>query len=204
MKVQEEQKAFLADNTYALAQSWLYSEDVFPYVILNDDTPVGFVQLDWDDEERAVTIWRIMVDAAHQKHGYGREAIKRVIELCKAKDIDVLQIDYVLENTVARDLYRSMGFKENGKMVEDKENIMLLTISDTPQVVKVTADEEDGEEILELLKAEEEKGMQFPEFMKDQEAFEKAIENEKVERVMICRKTIGFVWGENSYRFQNV
>ena len=44
---------FVASNPYSLAEAWLYKDagDVYPFAIYNDDTPVGFMMLDEDQEE---------------------------------------------------------------------------------------------------------------------------------------------------------
>lgn len=43
----------MASNAYSLAEAWLYKDagDVYPFAIYNDDTPVGFMMLDEDQEE---------------------------------------------------------------------------------------------------------------------------------------------------------
>lgn len=49
---------FVASNAYSLAQAWLYREagDVWPFAIYNEETPVGFMMLDEDLEERCLVI----------------------------------------------------------------------------------------------------------------------------------------------------
>lgn len=41
---------FVASNAYSLAQAWLYREadDVYPFAIYDEETPVGFMMLDED------------------------------------------------------------------------------------------------------------------------------------------------------------
>ena len=45
-------EGFVASNAHSLAQAWLYRKagDVFPFAVYNDDTPVGFMMLDTDDD----------------------------------------------------------------------------------------------------------------------------------------------------------
>lgn len=76
---------FVASNAYSLAQAWLYREanDVYPFAIYNDETPVGFMMLDEDLEEKCLMIWRIMFPVEHQNKGYGTQAIAQVIQLAK-------------------------------------------------------------------------------------------------------------------------
>jgi diamine N-acetyltransferase len=121
---------FVATNAYSLAQAWLYREanDVFPYAIYDDDTPVGFMMLDEDLDEKCLMIWRIMFPVEHQNKGYGSAAIKLIIENARnTGKYEFLIIDYVPENVIAKHVYEKMGFKPTGE-ISDGEVVMRLDL----------------------------------------------------------------------------
>ena len=112
---------FVASNAYSLAQAWLYRDagDVYPFVIYDDDQPVGFMMLDEDAEdanaERCLIIWRIMFPVENQNKGYGTAAIREIIRLAKdSGKYDFLLIDYAPDNKIAEHVYTKLGFRPTG------------------------------------------------------------------------------------------
>lgn len=122
---------FVASNVYSLAQAWLYREagDVYPFAIYHEETPVGFMMLDEDTEERCLVIWRIMFPEEHQGKGYGTQAIKQIIQMAKdSGKYDFIILDYVPENTVAKHVYEKLGFLPTGEIVNNGEIEMKLVL----------------------------------------------------------------------------
>ncbi len=188
MKLGEEQSRFVAPNVVSLAQAWLYYDDARPYAVLDDDKVVGFMMLDWDEGERTVGIWRFMIAPKEQGKGYGKAAMKAFLKLIRDEGVfDLAHLDYVKENTAARNLYASFGFSENGDE-EEGEIVMTLPLTDSPKVGRTTADEEDLEELLEVLEdvAEPDKRQIGKEYL------ESAIANRKVSRYTLMGDAIGF------------
>lgn len=191
MRLPAEQNCFVAPNVVSLAQAWLYYEDAIPMAILNDDVVVGFMMLDWDEDERSVGIWRFMIATQYQGKGYGRQAMLEAIKFAKANgNIDMMHLDYVPGNDIAKKLYDSLGFKENGE-IEDGEIVMTMPLTDKPQVGLVTADTDDLEELSELI---------------TENVFKTALCNEKLEklideklliRITLMAKTIGLAFEDN-------
>ena len=108
---------FVADNSYSLAQAWLYREDndVFPFAIYNDDSPVGFMMLEEDMDEKKLFLWRIMFPPENCSRGYGTDAVSLLIDLARASGrYDGLYLDCNGENTVAMGLYKKLGFEPTG------------------------------------------------------------------------------------------
>jgi diamine N-acetyltransferase len=191
MKLPPEQGCFVAPNVVSLAQAWLYYDNARPYAICNDDNVVGFIMLDWDEGERSVGIWRFMIAPEHQCKGYGRKALEAAIKLAReAGTIDLLRLSYVPNNKLARDLYYSLGFRENGD-VEDGEIVMTLPLTDSPKVGMLTADDEDMEDFIELIKSEKEAGVFVPTEFENSSYIEKAIADGCVERFTVMGETIG-------------
>ena len=110
---------YVAPNAVSLAQAWLYRDagDVFPFAIYDGDTPVGFMLLDEDAEERTLAIWRILLPPEHQNKGYGSAALGRIIELARESGkYDYLIIDCKPGNDIALHVYKKLGFRETGEI----------------------------------------------------------------------------------------
>lgn len=196
MKLPAEQNKFVAPNVVSLAQAWLYYQEARPLAICNDDDVVGFVMLDWDENERTVGIWRFMIAPEFQNKGYGKKAMEVVIELVRNEGkFDLIHLDYVPGNTIAHDLYFSLGFRENGE-VEDDEIIMTLPLTDNPKVGMLIADEEDIEDFLEIIDNEKMIGMDIPDELFNEAQIRDAIDKGCVKRFTIMGKTIGFTVGD--------
>ena len=187
MQLDKEQKKLVAPNVVSLAQAWLYYDEAKPYAILNDNRVVGFMMLDWDEKERTVGLWRFMIAKEEQGKGYGKEAVKAFLDLVKKEKIfDIVFLDYVKGNTVARNLYASFGFLENGD-IEDGEIVMTLPLTDSPKVGYTIADMDDLNELLNIssdIKKED---------LKD------AILHNEVKRYTILGKAIGFTIKEKLF-----
>ena len=129
LEVEESQKNFVASNVYSLAQAWLYPENARPFAIYNDDIMVGFLMLDYDEAEKECGIWRFMIDKGYQNKGYGKEAMKTVLEYIKSNPIfETIHLSTVPDNDIAIKLYKNFGFLPTGEVDDDGEIIMVLNI----------------------------------------------------------------------------
>lgn len=127
MHLPPEQNRFVAPNVVSLAQAWLYRE-ARPFAIVEDGKPVGFLMLDWNEQEREAGIWRFMIAPEHQGRGLGRQAMEAALALIRnSGKFDSVNLDYVPGNDKARALYFSLGFRENGE-IEDGEIVMILPL----------------------------------------------------------------------------
>lgn len=124
LKVRDEQKSFVADNAFSLAQA-AYNPGFVPLAVYSeDDELVGFFMYGYEASHDRWWIARLMVDATQQGKGYGRaamvEGMRIMRERTACRDI---YISYEHDNPVARQLYRSLGFEEieveNGEMMYD-------------------------------------------------------------------------------------
>lgn len=123
-----EGETFVASNVYSLAQAWLYRDagDVYPFAIYDEDTPVGFMMLDEDQEERCLVVWRILISEANLNQGYGTEALRQIIRLAKESGkYDFMILDCDPENKRAWHVYEKVGFRDTGEM-ENGESILRL------------------------------------------------------------------------------
>ncbi|MDN8847875.1 GNAT family N-acetyltransferase, partial [Staphylococcus aureus] len=63
-------------------------------------------------ENKETWIDRILIDEQHQRKGYGREAMKLLINLVLNKyDINTIYLSIVRSNEIARALYEELGFR---------------------------------------------------------------------------------------------
>ena len=130
-------EGFVASNVYSLAQAWLYREanDVYPFAIYDDDTPVGFMMLDEDLEERCLIIWRIMFPAEHQNKGYGTLAIRKIIQMAEdSGKYDYMLIDYVPQNLIAKHVYEKLGFVSTGEINNGEVELKLSFIENSHEI----------------------------------------------------------------------
>ena len=116
LKPYETQLNFVASNVYSLLES-KFEPSLFPLAIYNDEMMVGFVMYGLDEDDNSWWLVRLMVDRKHQKNGYGKVAILKIIEILRNK-CDRMFTSYVPDNLVAEKLYLSLGFEKTGKIVE--------------------------------------------------------------------------------------
>ena len=118
-----EGELFVSSNAYSLAQAWLYRNagDVHAFAVYADDTPVGFMQLDGDDDPRCLILWRIVIAREHRGRGYGTAAVRELIRLARESGrYDSILLGCAPENRDAEYIYRKLGFLPTG-VVEDGE-----------------------------------------------------------------------------------
>ena len=136
LAVSDEQKGFVADNAQSLAEAAVANRSgghAFPFGVYDGGEAVGFVMVGFgtDDEwadppeiaKDSYNIWRLMIDKRYQKRGYGKEAIKLALDFIRTwpcGKAEYCSLSYEPENEVARELYRSLGFTENGEMDGDE------------------------------------------------------------------------------------
>ena len=135
LSVSEYQNRFVAPNAMSLAQA-LFSPQAWYRAIYLDEELVGFVMLADDSllapmpENPKVGVWRLMVDAKHQRKGIGRAAMGLVIEHVRRKGIfKALEISYVPEEGGPQKLYLSLGFRPTGE-IDEGEVVMALPLGE--------------------------------------------------------------------------
>jgi diamine N-acetyltransferase len=124
----EEQKNFVAPNVRSIAEA--YVEPTFvPLAIYADDMLVGFVMYGRDPQTGFDWVIRLMIDAQHQGQGYGRAAMHEVlVRIRQQPECKEIRISYEPENTIAEQLYRSMGFEPTGE-IEEGEVVARLAVA---------------------------------------------------------------------------
>lgn len=118
LKVAQEQESFVASNGVSLAQS-KYEPEWIPLALYDDEEMVGFVMYGVHRDEGIHWVLRLMVDHRFQGKGYGRAAMRLLLDRLRAlPGCDQVAISYEPENEVARRLYANCGFRETGEVIE--------------------------------------------------------------------------------------
>ncbi|MDY4788854.1 MAG: GNAT family N-acetyltransferase [Bacilli bacterium] len=95
--------------------------------IYDNQILVGFVLYGFIDNE--VWIDRYLIDQRYQGRGYGKNALKLIIEeLKKTYQQPILYLSVFKENNVAINLYQKLGFEFNGQLDSKGELVMELKL----------------------------------------------------------------------------
>lgn len=120
LRVAENQKRFVASNTFSLAQA-AYEPDTYPMGIFLDNEMVGFLMWDFDSNIGVWEMCRLMIDENYQHQGIGEAAIRKLLQLVSAKLGHIVYYTSAdPENVNAIALYEKVGFKKNGRIVYDE------------------------------------------------------------------------------------
>ena len=134
LAVRPDQERFVASNAVSLSQA-LFSDEAWFRAIYADDDLVGFVMLadgtlkKDPPAEPNVGLWRLMIDARHQRRGIGREVIRLVLDHVRTRPgVRHLYTSYVPGDGTPGPFYRSLGFEPNGE-VDDGEIVLVYPLS---------------------------------------------------------------------------
>ena len=125
------QEKYVSHPIRSLAQAYVYRDQCQPFGIYAEGKMVGYVMVIYDYDVPEYDIWHMMIDEAEQGHGYGGEALDRVIEYIRTKpfgDSNRVALTCNKENPVARKLYERKGFSPTGN--EDEDEIELAMTVD--------------------------------------------------------------------------
>ncbi|MDO4744122.1 MAG: ribosomal protein S18-alanine N-acetyltransferase [Clostridia bacterium] len=96
-------------------------------VALNDEKVLGYVGL-WNICGGADII-DVAVHKDFRRQGIAEGLLKKMLEVCLEKDIFEINLEVRVSNTAARQLYKKLGFCENGLRklyYENKEDAILM------------------------------------------------------------------------------
>lgn len=134
LEVIEEQRRFVASNLSSVASCYILATNggnPLPYAIYADEQVVGFVMIVYGITGYELPkiansnycILRLMIGEQYQKQGYGREAMKKILEYFRTFPVGPAKycwIQYETDNIVAKKLYESFGFRDNGEICENE------------------------------------------------------------------------------------
>jgi diamine N-acetyltransferase len=108
-----------------------YGGEWHPLAIEADGTIVGHVMWAVDPEDGSTWLGGLVIDAAHQRRGIGRAAVRAFLDRFAKDGVVNAALSYQPENSVARRLYLDIGFVETGEMEDDE--LVARFRADTPR-----------------------------------------------------------------------
>lgn len=135
LRVAPGQEMFVADVARSLADAAEYPQARPWYrAIVADGEPVGFVMVSWDPQPQPPEIiggyflWRLLIDARQQGHGYGAAAVRLLADQVRAEGAAELLVSYVPGEGDPEGFYRRLGFEPTGDLDPSGEVIMRLAL----------------------------------------------------------------------------
>ena len=133
LEVAPDQKGLVGSVAKSLAQASVRSPGR-PLGIYDGDEPVGLLLLwdvrrDPDEPADQLYVWRLMIDAKHQKKGYGALAIRWAIDEARRLGVASVGLSHQMLPGHAGPFYEKLGFRYTGK-VEHNEHLMVLPLSE--------------------------------------------------------------------------
>ena len=130
LSVREDQRSFVSSVAESLAQAYVYSETAYPFAVYEDDTLVGFIMMGYYDVKQYYTLWKFLIDKRYQNQGYGRQALELGLAYIRGKfNSPDIYTGVAPGNTVAKNLYRSVGFQDTG-LIECGMEEMKYSVTD--------------------------------------------------------------------------
>lgn len=131
LKVAPGQEEFVSTNAWSLAQAYAERDIAWPRAIVADGEIVGLLMFEIDPEEengRPFWLWRLMIDAEHQRQGHGSAALALGIEHLRSLGATELFTSWVQGDGGPEDFYLRLGFEPTGEL-DDDEIVARLDLS---------------------------------------------------------------------------
>ncbi len=135
LAVRPEQSEFVDGVADSLAEA-ATKPDACPWfrAIYADQTPVGFVMITdgvpsgHPEFEWPYYLWRLLIDADHQRRGYGTAALGLVVDYVRGRPGSVELVTSVVPGEGSpMSFYERSGFHPNGRML-DREHVYVLPL----------------------------------------------------------------------------
>ena len=128
LKLAPGQEKYVSHPVRSLAQAYVYRKQCQPFGIYADGKMVGYVMVIYDYDIPEYDIWHMMIDEAEQGHGYGSQAMDKVIEYIRTKpfgDSNRVALTCNKDNALARKLYEKKGFTATGNEYDDEIELVM-------------------------------------------------------------------------------
>ena len=123
--LQPPQSHMVAPNSMSIAEAYFEPRAWFR-AIYAGEKPVGFIMLYDNPEEPVYFLWRLMVAAPYQGHGFGRRAVEQLIDYVKTRPgATELVVSCGEGEGSPEGFYHKLGFRRNGKMYDDEVGLAL-------------------------------------------------------------------------------
>ena len=125
LKVSEAQAENIATNASSF-------EAKYGVVIYADGIAVGFTMFAFDlaceDPNDRYWLWRFMIDEKYQGRGYGKEALNNIVTYFRENGATNIRLSTKESNVNAIRLYKSVGFRPTGEVIDGETVFELKTI----------------------------------------------------------------------------
>ena len=126
LAVRQDQENLVAPNAVSIAQAH-FEEGAWFRAIYAGDAAVGFIMVGRRDDD-CDYLWRLMVDASHQRQGYGRRGMELLIEETRTRrGKRSIVLSHAKHDGHAGPFYERLGFVYTGEE-EDGELVMRLDL----------------------------------------------------------------------------
>lgn len=120
LKLNEDEKDFIAPNMYSIAEAQFYSEAESKAIYLGDKM-IGYTLYGQSEDDASMYfIDRFMIDANFRNQGYAEEVFKIIIKIGKDKGYNILGSSTDLDNYKMQRLFEKLGFYTKGEIDEDE------------------------------------------------------------------------------------
>lgn len=93
------------------------------FIMITDGVPVGHPEFAWP-----FYLWRLLIDAGHQRHGYGNAALALVVEYVRGRPGATELVTSVVPGEGSpMAFYERAGFRATGEML-DSEHVYVLPL----------------------------------------------------------------------------
>jgi len=114
---EENGKRFIVPIVFSLAES-KFEEHLQPLAIYAGSILVGFSMYALDPDDGRYWIYVFMIDAKHQRKGFGKEGLKKIVNHIRVlHECDEIMIGHKPDNMIAARLYERVGFIETGDTI---------------------------------------------------------------------------------------
>jgi diamine N-acetyltransferase len=120
LEVNEQQKHFVAPNSYSIAEAYFEPKAWFR-AIYADEIPVGFLMLYDDPDVQEYFLWRYMIDGRYQKLGFGKRAMDLLLEYVRSRPgAKMMSLSCHPGEEGPEPFYRKYGFTRTGEWKDDE------------------------------------------------------------------------------------
>jgi len=114
LTLKQGQERFVAPLSYSMAEPFVNQATMWPRVVREDGTVVGFIMGNFDPdaerEEFRCAIWRIHVAAEAQGHGIGRFAVEQLAEEARRRGFQRVTVIYEPGELGPEQFFLRLGF----------------------------------------------------------------------------------------------
>jgi diamine N-acetyltransferase len=131
LDVRPDQRKFVAPPAESLAAAYIkpWDEAFDPFGIYLDDEPIGLFYISYTPGSNDnYWIGGFFIDYRYQGQGLGKEALRRILRFIPQDYPECREMKLTVEksNSVAQNLYRSLGFADTGRV--NKYDEIIYTI----------------------------------------------------------------------------